>query len=71
MDAQDRVYRRFPDAEARQEPGIYKHGEKAPVEPGYWAIFSGPDFDANEIGQGRNEARAWSDAARKLEEQAA
>ncbi len=66
MDAQETVFQRYPDAEARQEPPIYQHGESAPIEPGYWGIFSGSGFDDEEIGRGHTEVKAWADAAHKL-----
>jgi hypothetical protein len=61
--AQDRVYECFPDAEARQEPAIFEHGIDLPIDGGYWAIFAGSDFDAEELGRGRTESEAWADAA--------
>ena len=71
MTAQDRVYSCFPDAEARQEPAIYEHGNDIPIAGGYWAIFAGPEYDAEELGRGRNETEAWSDAAGQRGNQAA
>jgi hypothetical protein len=67
MDAQDTVLEIYPDAEARQEPPIFQHGRSEPIEAGYWGIFAGSDLDSDELGRGRSETRAWSDAARKLE----
>jgi hypothetical protein len=63
MTAQDMVFDRFPDAEARQTPPILQHGADHPIEVGYWAIFAGPKFDAQELGRGMSELEAWSDAA--------
>ncbi len=66
MDAQETVFQRYPDAEARQEPPIYQHGESTPIEQGYWGIFSGSGFDDEEIGRGHSEDKAWVDAADRL-----
>jgi hypothetical protein len=63
MTAQDRVYECFPEAEARQEPAIFEHGIDFPIQGGYWAIFAGHEFDAEELGRGGSESEAWSDAA--------
>ncbi len=63
MTAQDRVFDCFPDAEARQTPEIFQHGTDQPIEGGDWAVFAGPEFDAEELGRGRSEMEAWSDAA--------
>jgi hypothetical protein len=71
MDAQDKVFERFPKAEAREEPAIFEHGADSLIDGGYWAVFAGPEFDAEQLGRGKSEAKAWSDAARKLENQAA
>ncbi len=71
MTAQDRVYSCFPYAEARQEPAIYEHGIDIPIAGGYWVIFAGPEYDAEELGRGRSESEAWSDAAGQRGNQAA
>ncbi len=71
MTGQDRVFERFPNAEARKEPTIFEHGIDAPIGGGYWAIFAGPEFDAEELGRGKSEIEAWSDAAGLLGNQAA
>jgi hypothetical protein len=63
MTAQDRVFECYPDAEARQAPAIFEHGTDDPIECGYWAVFAGPEYDAEELGRGRSETEAWSDAA--------
>ena len=63
MTAQDKVFDNFPDAEARQTPPILEHGADHPIEVGYWAVFAGPEFDAEELGRGMSEMEAWSDAA--------
>jgi hypothetical protein len=66
MDAQDMVLDRYPDADAREEPPIFRHGEATPVERGYWGIFAGPDLDIGPLGSGNSESRAWEDAAHRL-----
>jgi hypothetical protein len=71
MTAQERVFECFPNAEARKEPAIFEHGIDSPIGGDYWAIFAGPDFDAEELGRGRNETEAWSDAAGLLGNQVA
>ena len=71
MDAQDQVLERFPKAEAREEPAIFEHDAQCPIGGGYWAVFAGPGFDSDELGRGKSETRAWSDAARKLATRAA
>jgi hypothetical protein len=71
MTAQDKVFECFPAAEARKEPTIFQHGVDSPIAGGYWAVFAGPDFDAEELGRGRTEVEAWSDAAGLLGNQAA
>ena len=63
MTAQDRVFDCFPDAEVRQSPDIFQHGTDCPIVSSYWAVFAGPEFDAEELGRGRTEMEAWSDAA--------
>jgi hypothetical protein len=63
MTAQDRVFDCFPNAEARQAPAIVEHGVDFPIESSYWAVFAGPEFDAEELGRGTSEIEAWSDAA--------
>jgi hypothetical protein len=71
MDAQDKVFERFPKADVREEPAIFEHGADSLIDGGYWAVFTGPEFDSRELGRGTSEARAWSDAARNLGNQAA
>jgi hypothetical protein len=66
MDAQDTVFEIYPNAEARQEPPIFQHGQREPIEAGFWGIFTGPDLDSDELGRGHSETKAWTDAARKL-----
>ena len=66
MDAQDTVLEIYPDAEAREEPAIFQHGQSEPIEAGHWGIFRGSDLDSDELGRGRSETRAWSDAAGRL-----
>jgi hypothetical protein len=63
MTAQDRVFDRYPDAEARQAPAIFQFEANDLIECGYWAIYAGPELDAEELGCGRSEMEAWSDAA--------
>jgi hypothetical protein len=63
VNAQDRVLQRFPSAQARQDPAIFEQDTGYLFEGGEWAIFAGPGFDAEELGRGRNETEAWSDAA--------
>jgi hypothetical protein len=71
MDAQDKVLERFPTAEAREEPAIFEHDAHSPIGGGYWAVFAGPAFDSEELGRGKSETKAWSDAARNLTNRAA
>jgi hypothetical protein len=66
MDDQDKVFSQYPRAEVREEPLIFEHGEPRPIEVAHWAIFADPNFDAEELGRGKTEAKAWADAARKL-----
>jgi hypothetical protein len=61
--AQDRVFECFPEAEARQTPAILLHGMAVPVEESFWSIFAGPDLESEELGRGKSECEAWSDAA--------
>jgi hypothetical protein len=70
MDAQDQVLGQCPKAEGREEPAIFDHDAFSLIGGGYWAVFAGPDFDADELGRGKSESRAWSDAARKFATQA-
>ena len=63
MNAQDMVTRCFPHAEVREQPAIFERGAYSVLEYGYWAIFAGPGQDSDELGRGRSEAEAWSDAA--------
>jgi hypothetical protein len=65
MDAQDIVLERHRDAEAIEEPAILRHGDDAPVERGYWAIFA--ETGTVPLGDGTTEEAAWEDAARKLD----
>jgi hypothetical protein len=71
MNAQDRVYDCFPQAEVRKEPAIFKHDFEWLVEGGNWVVYAGPEFDAEELGRGRSEIEAWLDAAGLLGNQAA
>ena len=71
MTAQDKVLECFPSGEARKEPALFQQGTDYVTEGNYWVIFSGPDFDADELGRGRSETEAWSDAAGLLGNQAA
>jgi hypothetical protein len=71
MTAQDLVWERYPGAEVREAPAIFEHGVDVPVDSGYWAVFDGPDFNAEELGRGRSQTEAWSDAAGLLGNQAA
>ena len=71
MTAQDKVFERFPRAEARLEPPILQHGADSPVDDGYWVIYAGPEFDAEDLGRGRSQTEAWADAAGLLGNQAA
>ncbi len=71
MNAQDRVYDSYPNAEARMEPAMFAYGTEFEIEGADWAIFAGPEFDAEELGRGRSETEAWYDAAGLLGNQAA
>ena len=71
MTAQDRVYDCFPHAEARETPALYEYGVDIPIDESYWVVYAGPAFDAEELGRGRSEAEAWSDAAGMRGNQAA
>jgi hypothetical protein len=64
MDAQALVLDLYPDAEAIEEPPIFRHGDFSPVDAGYWAILA--DSGALPLGDGATEDQAWQDAARKL-----
>ena len=66
MDNQDTVFRRYPEAQAVEEPPIFPHGQAALIERGYWTIHAGPELDASVLGRGTTEAQAWADAARRL-----
>jgi hypothetical protein len=71
MNAQDRVFGRFPGAVARRQFVISQDDADYLVEESTWAIFAGPEFDAEELGRGRSEIEAWYDAAGLLGNQAA
>ena len=71
MTAQDKVFDCFPDAVAHNVPPVYQHGAEHAADDGYWAVFAGPDRDAEELGRGRSETEAWADAAGMLGNQAA
>ena len=64
MDAQALVLDRYPDAEAIEEPPIYRHGDFSPIDAGYWGIFA--DSGATPLGDGATEDKAWEAAARRL-----
>jgi hypothetical protein len=66
MDDQEAIFVRYPDAEARSNPLILKHGEDKPIQEACWCIHAGPSFDAAELGRGDTETAAWADAAAKL-----
>ena len=66
MDHQDTVFRRYPEAQAVEEPPIFWHERAAPIEQGYWSISAGPELDARVLGRGTTEEQAWADAARRL-----
>jgi hypothetical protein len=70
MNAQDMVLERFPNAVARQAPAILERGLPS-FGGGFWAIFAGPDPDADELGWGKSETEAWLDAAGQRGNQAA
>jgi hypothetical protein len=63
MNAQERVLDRFPSGEARREPAEFLPDFQGWAESGWWVIFAGPDPECEELGRGRSEAEAWSDAA--------
>jgi hypothetical protein len=71
MNAQDMVLDRFPESVARLEATILPYDLEALIDGECWAIFAGPESDADEIGRGRTEVEAWSDAAGLLGNQAA
>jgi hypothetical protein len=71
MNAQDRVFGRFPEAVVRKQFVIAQDDAEHLVEESAWTIFAGPEFDAEELGRGRSEIEAWYDAAGLLGNQAA
>ena len=71
MNAQDRVLVRFPESVARMETNLFRYALDDAIYGDDWAIFSGPECDAEELGRGRTEGEAWSDAAGLLGNQAA
>ena len=60
----DTVSRRFPEAQAVEEPLILPSAAR--IERGRWFIYAGPDLDARVLGRGTTEAMAWADAAHRL-----
>jgi hypothetical protein len=66
MDAQDIVLASYPDAEAIEEPPIFRHGDGTPVDRGYWAIFA--ESGIVSLGEGGTEDAAWENAASKMSE---
>jgi hypothetical protein len=71
MNAQDRVLERFPSGQARKERAPFQPGIDCCTQGYWWVVFAGPEFDSEELGRGRTEAEAWSDAAGLLGNQAA
>jgi hypothetical protein len=71
MTAQDLVLARFPVALAREEQAVFVYDVDAFFEESYWAIYSGPEVDDEELGRGKSESEAWSDAAGQRGNQAA
>jgi hypothetical protein len=71
MDDQETIFVRYPDAEARNNPLILKHGEDKPIQEACWCIHAGPGCDAAELGRGHTEAAAWANAAAMLNRPAA
>jgi hypothetical protein len=71
MNAQDRVFGRFPQAVARVEPVAVQDETEYLVEKSAWVVLAGPEYDAEELGRGRSEIEAWYDAAGLLGNQAA
>jgi hypothetical protein len=63
MNARDKVLACFPRSEVRKEPAIFRQDADDLLNGGDWVIFTGPEFDAEELGRGRNETEAWADAA--------
>ena len=64
MDAQDVVLDSYPHAEAMEEPPIFRHGDFAPIDRGYWIIVA--DGDGTKLGDGATEEEAWEDAVRRV-----
>jgi hypothetical protein len=58
MNAQDKVLGCFPNSEARQETAFFEETTGALLDDAYWVIFTGPHFDAEELGRGRSEFEA-------------
>ena len=71
MNAQDEVLECFPDCEARKEASVFQEGTGYPIVREWWVVYTGPGLDADELGRGRSEFEAWSDAAGLLGNQAA
>ncbi len=63
MTAQDMVCECFPEAVVREIAPIVVPAVDVMVDSGYWAVFAGPRFEDEELGWGRTETEAWSDAA--------
>ena len=64
MPHQDAVFSRYPEAQAVEEPLIFRRAGR--TQPGCWFIYAGPELDARVLGRGATEGRAWSDAARRV-----
>jgi hypothetical protein len=71
MNAEERVRARFPSGEARKEAAEFQWGGHDARDSGWWVIVTGSESDCEELGRGRTETEAWSDAAGLLGNQAA
>ncbi len=61
---QETVSRRYPEAQAVEEPLLVPPAARR--DRGRWFVYAGPDLDARVLGRGTTEGEAWADAARRL-----
>jgi hypothetical protein len=67
MDKRDFILSRYPDAVLVEVPPISHATDSVLLQPGYWVVYAGRDLSAVELGRGETGARAWANAATKLQ----
>ncbi len=70
MEKRDYVLSRYPDAVLVEVPPISRGTDSVRLQPGYWVVYSGRDQNAIELGRGESNARAWVEAASRLQQDA-